>query len=223
MKFDPHYPLRAPDLSGMVFSRLTVESYAGAFIYSSKNRSRQWNCICECGKRKRFHERNLTRGLSHSCGCLQIEWAKKPRAHGYAKRGINIGIHTSWNSMKGRCLNPKDRSWKYYGGRGITVCQKWLDFEGFLEDMLDGWSEGLEIDRIETDGNYEKSNCRWITSDKQSRNRRCVKLYDVDGIKMTLGEVAKHLGLSIGALSGRITRGLTLDRVFARTKYGKPL
>lgn len=220
----PDYPLRSTDLLGHRFGRWTVIKYSGAKIFSSKSRSRYWLCRCDCGIERETCETNLKRGLTSSCGCIQREYAIKPRsAHGHARRTATNPIHNSWSAMKQRCLNPNSEYWAEYGGRGISICHKWLSYSGFLEDMVSSWAHGLEIERINVNGNYEKSNCTWATRNVQARNRRCVKFYDIDGNKMTLGEAADHIGLSIGALNGRLLRGWPLERVFERSKYGKPI
>jgi hypothetical protein len=112
---------------------------------------------------------NLRAGKSRSCGCLQEETAKQI----HFKHGMTSHpIYGSWAAMKDRCYNRNDKDFKYYGGRGIRVCEAWLvDFWNFWDDMAPGWRPKLTIDRISGNGNYEKMNCRWLTIQEQQQNR----------------------------------------------------
>ncbi len=122
-----------------------------------------WLCRCDCGNEVIVRGGNLTSGTTRSCGC---------------KRGAKHGLsHTPeygvWSSMKARCLNPRDSAWRYYGGRGITVCNSWLDsFVNFYEDMGPRPNPSYSIDRIDSDGNYEPSNCKWASPQEQWDNRK---------------------------------------------------
>lgn len=177
------------DLTGQVFGRLTVISRAenkGGRIY--------WNCKCECGNEKRISRNDLKRGSTKSCGCLNDE--NRPfirRSHGMTKSSE----HTTWLSIKSRCYNPKNKCYKDYGGRGIIMCEEWLNsFEQFLEDMgPKPIKEGIRysIERNDVDGNYCKENCRWATDLEQARNKRSNHLITFNGKTQCIAAWSKEL------------------------------
>lgn len=156
------------DLRGKRFGRLVVESHVG----TRENNHIVWLCRCDCGNEKRVTASNLTCGNAASCGCLQRETRIR---HGHGSRTHRTKTYRTWQSMIARCTNPRLSEWRYYGGRGITVCEHWRTFENFLADMGEK-PPGRSIDRINNDGNYEPGNCRWATKFEQSINTRRTKL-----------------------------------------------
>lgn len=140
-------------------------------------------------------------------------YTKKGKEHCRYRHGkYGTPIYKKWMAMKRRCLNPNDTAYSRYGGRGIKICDKWLDFIGFNEDVGDSFIQGMSLERIDSAGNYCKKNCRWIPINQQSRNRRSVVLHTFNGKTLTLGEWSKEIGIKTETLRGRLMRyGWTLE------------
>jgi len=168
-------PRLVPDLTGQAFGRWTVIGRA-----EKKGGKTAWLCRCECGTERVVIDNGLKRGKSKSCGCLRNEMAKElgktlgnnTRVHGHAPKRQKSVEYRTWVNMKTRCYNPRATGYEFWGGRGITVCDRWRDsFENFLEDM--GLRpEGTSLDRIDVNGNYEPENCRWADPTTQRKNQR---------------------------------------------------
>lgn len=152
------------DLRGDVYGRLTVLEYKGII----KQRS-SWSCLCECGNIIVTSGNSLRRGRTSSCGCYKSElMSEKNTTHGMT----STRQYVIWNSIISRCTRENEKGYENYGGRGISYDPKWSTFEGFWEDMEEGYSDDLSIDRIDNNGNYCKENCRWTTGSIQCWNRR---------------------------------------------------
>lgn len=139
----------------------------------------------------------------------RIEMGKKSASHGmYATR-----IYRIWGAMKQRCLNPNTPAYERYGGAGIDIDKKWLTFEGFYEDMLHGYQDGLTLDRIDGTSGYSKENCRWATRREQSSNIKNNVFVDCEGEVMCMSECARKLGVNRTTIAGRVYSG-KLKRVW---------
>lgn len=185
-------------LIGKRFGRLKVVAFLGI-----KNRKRYWMCKCDCGNEKEVYTAYLNNGKTRSCGCLLAEIRKvSGTKHGMA----NTKTYSSWSCMIQRCTNPKHKGYKRYGGRGIKVCDAWLDFNEFYKDMGER-PAGCTLDRIDVNGNYEKENCRWADNKTQHGNKtNSFKItYNVE--THTLSEWARILGIPRNTLNNRLKRG----------------
>ena len=135
----------------------------------------KWICRCDCGTVKSYLPYKLIKGTTKTCGCGKVEHCKEMTSEFRTKHGgRNSRLYHIWHGMKQRCLNPTNKDYPNWGGRGITICEEWVDdFEAFREwAMLNGYTDNLSIDRRNNDGNYEPSNCRWATMQEQNSNRR---------------------------------------------------
>ena len=160
------------DLKGKRFGRLTILKR----VENGKWGHTRWLCECDCGNIIEVVGYYLITGHTQSCGCLRKEIVRvRSLKHGHAKPEAHTKTYQAWQNMLNRCNNPKAEGYKNWGGRGITVCERWNKFENFLQDMGEV-PEGLTIDRKDNDGNYEPSNCKWATNKEQVRNNRHTKL-----------------------------------------------
>lgn len=156
---------------------------------------------CSCGGTAIIIRSRVNNGYTRSCGCLNAE-TKPNLRHG--RRGSRT--YSSWQAMLQRCQNPATKGFSRWGGRGVTVCERWTDFKNFLEDMGER-PEGTTIDRIDVDGNYEPTNCRWATPKQQARNRRnAVRVKTSTGVE-DLADYAEKIGITLGAAHMRLKRG----------------
>lgn len=197
------------DLTNLEFGKLSVISYAGSLGNGSKAKVSAWLCRCECGAEKVIRSNSLLSRGSKSCGCGKVEASRLAHTKHGMSRSPEYWV---WNGMKERCINPKGTSYEIYGGRGIIVCERWLNFENFYADMGPRPSDRHEIDRIDFNGNYEPSNCRWVTEKEQSKNKRSSRFLEFQGFKLTITEWAESSGISRTALSQRIGRGWSVEK-----------
>ena len=199
--------MRTVDLTGKIFGRLKVLERAE----NGKNGDARWVCLCECGKTKTILASHLKRGEIRSCGCFQKEVLKQYREkHGHR----HTRLYGIWAGIKRRCYNPHEKAYKYYGGRGIKVCDEWLnDFEQFNEwAFANGYNENAKrgdctIDRINVNGDYEPSNCRWISIKAQSLNKGTNRIIEINGENKCLSEWLKITGVSSTSFYRRLNNG----------------
>jgi len=195
------------DLTGQKFGMLSViekdESY--------KNET-YWKCICDCGNIVNVRSTRLRNGRSKSCGCSK----GKMISEAVTKHGMSrTKLYNVWNTMRMRCYNPKSISYKNYGGRGITVCDEWKNSSKAFCDwaIKNGYKEGLSIDRINVNGNYEPDNCQWITHKEQANNTRNNHFIEYNGECHTRSEWAAITGISAETLKMREARGWSTERL----------
>lgn len=186
------------DRTGHTYGRLTVMSYAG-----SRKGSALWLCLCTCGTERTVLGTELAIGNSTSCGCWTQEKHKTAaKTHGRSW----TAEWRVWVGIKTRCTNSNVKAYHRYGGRGITMCQRWQQsFQAFYADMGPKPSPSHSIERINNDGNYEKANCQWATPTKQSRNRRSNHRVTFMGKTLSLVEWAELQGITYGTLKSRLT------------------
>ena len=178
----------------------------------------KWLCKCDCGNESIHLGSNMKRGISKSCGCLKNSGISN------FKHGLSDSkFHKSWSHMKGRCLKPSDNRYNLYGGRGIKVCDEWLDFKNFQRDMYESFlkhslthdKKNTQLDRIDNNGNYCKENCRWATQKEQQNNRRNNRLITFKNETHTTTEWSEILNIPYSIIEHRLNRGhWTVEETF---------
>jgi hypothetical protein len=198
------------DIVGKTFSRWKVISH------SPKNR-RFYKCICKCGTKREVRKDQLIRGVSKSCGCwkAEVSAAQLKRlftTHGMSNKTRTYGI---WKGIRKRCHNPKDAAYRYYGGRGIGICKRWESYANFLADMGEA-PEGTSIDRINVNGDYSPSNCRWANRKTQQNNTSRNVNLTLKGQTLTVHQWADKCGINYHRLWQRLYRlNWTLERALS--------
>lgn len=209
------------DLSGEKFGRLTVISFA-EIIKSGNGRRYMWNCQCDCGKICVIDASSLKSGNTQSCGCLARETKGKASIkHGKRK----TPLYNVWTLMKQRCHNETNKSYRLYGKRGIQVCDEWKDdFDKFYAwCMENGYKKGMQIDRIDTDGNYCPENCRFVTLKENENNRRDNVMIDYQGEKYTLAQFSEKFNMKYDRLRYLYIRcGLSIEEIIENDYINKP-
>lgn len=181
----------------------------------STSKGYKWKWKCDCG-RERVCYPHVARATEH-CGCkTQENLSRRPKKHG--QHGTLI--YRIWDAMKQRCLNPKTKHYDRYGGRGITVCERWLEFGNFLEDMGSP-QESQTIDRIDNNGNYEPGNCRWATRKEQSRNNSRNRVLTFSGQSLPLICWAEQIGIPIQVLRSRLNRGWSTEKTLTTKRLSR--
>ncbi len=199
------------DSTGQKYGRLTFLEPTGE---TNIHRNALWKLRCDCGKIVILPGTDVRRGNTKSCGCLFKEIDRKiPLKHGLTMGKARLRLYNIWSAMKERCSNRANENYHRYGGRGITVCQEWLEFLPFHNwAMSNGYQTTLTIERINNDGNYEPSNCKWATHKEQGKNtsrNHCITFREET---KTVGEWADILGLRPNALLMRIRNGWPIEK-----------
>lgn len=217
-------PRKLIDLTGKTFGMWTVLSHS----HKDERKAHFWLCRCSCPKQteKIVKGSSLTMGQSTNCGCdrLQKIIASKTK-HGHYTGDKASKTYSSWSAMKGRCLNPEDKDYSHYGGRGITIHEPWINsFETFLADMGE-CPPNLTLDRISVNGNYTPGNCRWTDMTTQNRNKRKSLLITYRGETKHLKEWCEILNLPYSRIVQRISNhGYTPEEAFELPSHreGRP-
>jgi len=192
---------RGLNLIGERFNRLTVISYAGT-IGTSRQKETTWNCICDCGNKVTVRGGGLRGRKTLSCGCL----GKERRLEANTSHGMkHTSTYNTWCRMKGRCTNLNDKDYTYYGGRGITVCERWLKFENFFEDMGEK-PTGLTLERTDNNNGYSPENCIYASRKEQSRNKRNNRIIIYQGKTQCMKDWAIDLGIKYHTLLRRLNK-----------------
>lgn len=199
------------DISGQKFGRLL------ALYPTHKGRRTAWKCICDCGSEVIVTTDALRANKSKSCGCYAKERARDANIK-HNKRYTRL--YSTFARMKQRCYNKNNPKYKNYGGRGIQICQEWLDdFDKFYDwSLSNGYSEILTIDRINVNGNYEPSNCRWVDMKEQSKNRTTNIVVKYNGESKVLSEWCSILNLDYKLVNRRINDGWNVEDAFFKPR-----
>lgn len=187
------------DLTGRTYGRLTVVSRDGN-MYGKV----AWLCVCQCGVELRVSGADLKSGNRSSCGCLKIEVTRQKNY----SHGLTDSVeYKTWCRMKERCYNPRIKNYADYGGRGISVCPRWLEsFENFYTDMGPRPGNGYSIERKNVNAGYSKGNCRWATSKEQARNKRNNRIVRFKGDELSIAELAEMVNKPYNLIYKRIAR-----------------
>jgi hypothetical protein len=201
------------DLTGLRFGRLTVLEPVENF---ECGRNRKWKCVCDCGAVVDVRASHMKSGASKSCGCLSVEMTKaRSTTHGQSH---GTAEYKTWANIRSRCEDQKHISFKYYGAKGVKVCERWQAFQNFFADMGLRPSKHHSIDRYpDKNGNYEPGNCRWATEVEQQNNRSNNMLITSGGVTMTEPNWARKLGFGRQIIRQRILRGWSVEKSLSKT------
>jgi hypothetical protein len=201
------------EIIGNTFGRLTPIEEVEPYVCKSGNH-RRFKCRCECGNEALVKLYSLKNSETKSCGCYNKEIVSKQK-HGL----IKTSEYSSWYNMKTRCLNPNSTNYSKWGGRGITICDRWIDsFENFLRDMGNKPSPKHSLDRKDLNGNYEPLNCRWATKEEQMNNMSTNKRITHNNSTKTLSEWSMEINIKYDRLKYLIKRGNSIGDVLAMIK-----
>ncbi len=187
------------DLTGKTFNRLTALSCVPVKTENGKRTRINWRCRCVCGAESLVRGNALMSGATKSCGCLHTEVIT---THGATRGGAMPRTYGNWVGMKSRCSSPSDPNWDRYGGRGITVCERWQDFANFLADMGEK-PPGLSLERVDNNAGYSPDNCIWADHKTQCRNRRSTPFITLCGNRLPLMTACERYNVRYHAVWAR--------------------
>lgn len=194
------------DLTGKRFGRWTVLE-----LGEPKGKHIRWLCKCDCGTVRLVIAFTLNKTPNPNCGCVRREYFLSTGVYGLERHPL----YPTWKNMMNRCFRVTNPAYQKYGGRGITVCERWRDIRNFVEDMHPKPSPEHSVDRIDDDGPYSPENCRWATRTEQARNKRNNRLITYAGETLCASEWAERVGISPDTLYSRIKAGWTLARALS--------
>ena len=204
------------DMTGKKYGMLTVIERTG----TANDKQALWKCKCDCGNFHTSKGRDLRNGKVKSCGCMSHKWTNRRKTiHGKS----DTRLYSVWLSMKNRCYRENIKGYENYGGRGIRVCDEWLQFKPFMEwAYANGYDENAPrgqctLDRIDVNGNYEPSNCRWVSVSVQANNRRNNRLIEFDGQIRTSKQWSEITGISRANIENRIDNlGWSIEKALTK-------
>lgn len=196
----PHFYTRVFRMARYIL-KLSGKRFGNILVFN-KATSKSWYCKCDCGTLKIIYGSDLTSGKTKSCGCFRKKVNSSRAVHGMS----NTAEYEIWCSMKKRCENKNSAMFRHYGGRGINVCERWKKFEEFFSDMGPRPC-GKSLDRINNNGNYEPSNCRWATATEQCENQRTNRLIYHNGKTCTVSQWSRETGINHSVIRNRLYRG----------------
>lgn len=208
-------PSTRKDLSGMKFGRLLVISEAPETKSKSGAIIHNWNCICTCGNNCIKNSGNLLHGDTKSCGCLHSEMVAKRNRENARHGDSKSRLYKIWSGMKNRCYCKSHHEFQNYGGRGISVCDEWMNYANFKKWAISSGyvdDKNCTLDRENNDLNYCPDNCRWASGTVQSNNRRNNVHITFNGIDHTLAEWSKIVGIKQDTISYRIKHGWSIEK-----------
>lgn len=209
------------NLTGLTFGRLKVIKFIG----HDKKKGDLWECECNCSNHtiKIIAAKSLVRGNTKSCGCLSREATIKRNKDNAKYHPNNKNIFGIWIGMKDRCYNPHHVKFEHYGGRGIIICDEWLEYSNFEKWAIEnGFKKGLTIERLDSNGNYCPENCKWATWKEQQNNKRNNKWITYKGKTKTLSQWCEELDLNYGRTKARLNSlHWTVEEAFEREKYSQ--
>lgn len=212
MKRGVFQPNKTRDIAGEKFGSLT----AVKFDHRDERKvggQHYWLFLCDCGKEVVLRKSAVTSGNTKRCSCCAAQRsAEANTVHG----GVGTRLYREWAGIVQRCTNPKDTSWERYGAKGVTICDEWRSFPAFRDwAFANGYDDSLTIDRIDPNGNYEPSNCRWASVREQANNKQGTLWIEYGGERLQLSYWAERLGLPYHTLYDRLHRyGWSVDRAF---------